>query len=76
MLRKLVSAALRRDLSEDDGPADSSGGAVQSVAAAAPPDPEFPPMQPVRPPAAENDNPLSGFCPTVEASLQAAGYLR
>ena len=76
MLRKLVSAALRRDLPEDDGPAVSGGAAIQPVAAAAPPDLEFPPMRPVRPPAAENDNPLAEFCPVVEASLQAAGYLR
>jgi hypothetical protein len=37
---------------------------------------DFPPMRPLEPPAAQNDNPLAALCEAVEADLRAAGYLR
>lgn len=76
MLRKLVSVALRRELPEDDCLGASGSGSARSVPGSERPDLDFPPMTPVRPPAAENDNPLAAFCAVVEADLRAAGYLR
>ncbi|KQP38269.1 hypothetical protein ASF49_04445 [Methylobacterium sp. Leaf104] len=67
MLRKLISTALRRESEADD---------VAREAPLQPPDTAFPPMRPLEPPAAQNDNPLAALCEAVEADLRAAGYLR
>lgn len=67
MLRKLISAALRREAETGD---------IDREQPTQPPDLAFPPMRPVTPPAAQNDNPLAALCAAVEADLRAAGYLR
>ncbi|KQO63256.1 MULTISPECIES: hypothetical protein [unclassified Methylobacterium] len=69
MLRKLISTALRRETETETGDIAREGSAR-------PPDLAFPPMRPVEPPAARNDNPLAALCEAVEADLRAAGYLR
>ncbi|MCJ2033288.1 hypothetical protein [Methylobacterium sp. J-068] len=71
MLRKLISAALRRDVSEESPAADDDEAQGSSPPALA-----FAPMVPLRPPQPQNDNPLHAFCEAVEADLRAAGYLR
>ncbi|POR41859.1 hypothetical protein [Methylobacterium sp. V23] len=79
MLRKLISAALRREAETGDIAREQP---TQPPDLAFPPDPAFPPdlafppMRPVTPPAAQNDNPLAALCAAVEADLRAAGYLR
>jgi hypothetical protein len=71
MLRKLISAALNRDVAENDSAALSSGPVDRPA-----PDLAFAPMVPLQPPEAQNDNPLAALCVAVEADLRAAGYLR
>ncbi len=71
MLRKLISVALRRETETE-----TETDAIAREAPAQPPDLAFPPMRPVEPPAAQNDNPLADLCAAVEADLRAAGYLR
>lgn len=71
MLRKLISTALGRPLPDEDRLA-SAGEPARASA----PDLAFPPMVPLHPPEARNDNPLTGLCAAVEADLRAAGYLR
>ncbi|KQQ47879.1 hypothetical protein ASF58_00485 [Methylobacterium sp. Leaf125] len=73
MLRKLISAALRREAETGDIAREQP---TQPPDPAFPPDLAFPPMRPVTPPAAQNDNPLAALCAAVEADLRAAGYLR
>lgn len=73
MLRKLISAALRREAETGDIVREQP---TQPPDPAFPPDLAFPPMRPVTPPAAQNDNPLAALCAAVEADLRAAGYLR
>ncbi|RVU21774.1 hypothetical protein [Methylobacterium oryzihabitans] len=36
----------------------------------------FPPMEPLAPPPAQNDDPLAALCDTVESALREAGFLR
>lgn len=71
MLRKLISTALGRPM-----PDDARSVAADDPPRASAPDLTFPPMVPLHPPEARNDNPLTGLCAAVEADLRAAGYLR
>ena len=72
MLRKLISTALRRELPGDDLRVSPPVSQEDRPA----PDFSFPPMEPLHPPDARNDNPLTDLCVAVETELRAAGYLR
>lgn len=69
MIGKLISSALRRKGHPDIG---------ENFGDAAMPDEAlfFPPMQPLQPPPAQNDDPLQPLCEAVESELREAGFLR
>jgi len=71
MLRNLISAALRRE-TPDEIPSPQATEPMEEAV----PDLDFPPMVPLHPPEARNDNPLAAYCEAVEEDLRAAGYLR
>ncbi|MEH3144412.1 MAG: hypothetical protein PGN34_03475 [Methylobacterium frigidaeris] len=71
MLGRLIpSARGRRDARQPEAAAGVQQGSLPEDAVA------FPPMEPLRPPPAQNDDPLAALYETVEHALREAGYLR
>ena len=71
MLGRLIPVA--RDLRDPHRPEEETGdqqGVLPAEMTA------FPAMEPLAPPPAQNDDPLTALCDTVESALREAGYLR
>ncbi|WP_407528169.1 hypothetical protein [Methylobacterium oryzisoli] len=69
MIGKLISSALRRK-ERPDADETFDDAAVLDEAL------RFPPMRPLQPPPAQNDDPHRPLCEAVEQDLRAAGFLR
>ena len=72
MIGRLISTLRPHRLPDDrDAPPDDA-------VLAAPPEEmaQFPPMVPLTPPQAVNDDPEGALCDAVEAALREAGFLR
>ncbi|GJD61941.1 hypothetical protein [Methylobacterium frigidaeris] len=71
MIGRLISTLRPHKLPDD------RDAVPEETVLAAPPDEiaQFPPMVPLAPPQAVNDDPDGALCDAVEAALRAAGYL-
>ncbi|ACL61481.1 hypothetical protein [Methylobacterium nodulans] len=69
MIGKVISSALRKKTRPEDPPA-IEAGAVRE------PDLHFPPMPPLSPPDAQNDDPQEPLLKAIEDALRSAGFLR
>ncbi|ACA20469.1 hypothetical protein M446_6201 [Methylobacterium sp. 4-46] len=66
MITRIITSALRKTIRPEDAP--EADDVVE-------PDLAFPPMVPVVPPAAQNDDPDQPLLGEIERDLRAAGYL-
>ena len=76
MIARLIST-LRPHRLPEAGEAVPEENALEPTVLPAPPEAvaQFPPMVPLAPPPAVNDDPEGALCDEVEAALRAAGYL-
>ncbi|MGY2053137.1 hypothetical protein [Methylobacterium sp. JK268] len=69
MIARIIPTALRKRIGLDDAPDPGLDGAGE------PPPMDFPPVEPLRPPLAQNDDPDRPLLAAIEEDLRTAGYL-